>query len=89
MTMGTLFLIVIAGYICGKAKLMTQSLSKGLSALIVNLSCPALIVASTMGDVMPDRGLILPLLLIGTITYTVLLVLATHLPKLLVCSDAQ
>lgn len=83
MTMGTLFLIVIAGYICGKAKLMTQSLSKGLSALIVNLSCPALIVASTMGDVMPDRGLILPLLLIGTITYTVLLVLATHLPKLL------
>ena len=83
MTMGTLFLIVIAGYICGKAKLMTQALSKGLSALIVNLTCPALILASTMGDVMPDRRLIVPLLLIGTITYTVLLILATHIPRLM------
>ena len=81
--MGTLFLIVIAGYISGKAKLMTQPLSKGLSALIVNLTCPALILASTMGDVMPDRQLILPLLLIGAITYAVLLIAALYVPMLL------
>ena len=83
MTMGMLFLIVIAGYICGKTHVMTQPVSKGLSGLIVNLTCPALIIASTMGDVMPDRSLILPLLLIGSITYVVLLTLATHLPKLM------
>lgn len=81
--MGILFLIVIAGYICGKTQVMTQTVSKGLSGLIVNLTCPALILASTMGDVMPDRSLILPLLLIGTITYVVLLTVATHLPKLM------
>ena len=77
-----LFAIVIAGYICGKVNLMNQALSKGLSNLIVNLTCPALIIASTMGDNMPDRSLILPLLAIGTITYAILLVIASHLPKL-------
>lgn len=82
MTMGILFLIVIAGFICGKTHVMSQAVSKGLSGLIVNLTCPALILASTMGDVMPRRELILPLLLIGTITYAILLTLATHLPKL-------
>lgn len=80
--MAILFAIVIVGYICGKTNLMTQSLSKGLSNLIVNLTCPALIIASTMGDNMPDRKLILPLLAIGTITYAILLTIATHLPKL-------
>lgn len=77
-----LFLIVIAGYICGKTHVMTQDLSKGLSGLIVNLTCPSLILASTMGDVMPDRSLIVPLLCIGSITYVCLLFLAHHLPKL-------
>lgn len=81
--MAMLFLIVIAGYVCGKTKVMTQALSKGLSGLIVNLTCPALIIASTMGDRMPDRGLILPLLLIGTITYAILLSLAALLPRLM------
>ena len=83
MTMGMLFLIVIAGYIGGKTHIMTQPLSKGLSGLIVTMTCPALILASTMGDTMPDRSLILPLLLIGTITYVILLFFATHLPKLM------
>ena len=80
--MGILFLIVIAGYICGKTHVMTQPLSKGLSGLIVNLTCPLLIMSSTMGDSMPDRRLIIPLLIIGTITYIILLTIATHLPKL-------
>lgn len=80
--MAILFAIVIVGYICGKAKLMTQALSKGLSNLIVNLTCPALIIASTMGDTMPDRSLILPLLGVGAITYVILLVMAKYLPLL-------
>ena len=83
MTMGTLFLVVIAGYISGKTHLMSQPLSKGLSGLIVNLTCPALIMASTMGDVMPDRQLILPLLLIGSITYVILLTVAAYLPRVM------
>lgn len=85
--MGVLFLIVIIGYICGKTHVMNQQFSKGLSNLIVNLTCPLLIMSSTMGDKMPDRSLILPLLGIGTVTYALLLTLARHLPKLLGLSN--
>lgn len=81
-TMVVLFAIVIAGYISGKAHLLNQMFSKGLSALIVNLTCPCLIIGSTMGDRMPDRSLIIPLLIVGAVTYVILLTLASHLPKL-------
>lgn len=87
--MTILFTVVIAGYICGKVKLMTAALSKGLSGLIVNLTCPCLVLASTMGDVMPDRRLILPLLIIGTVTYAILLPVAAYLPRLWGCQDPE
>lgn len=87
--MTILFVVVIAGYICGKTHLMNAPLSKGLSGLIVNLTCPCLVLASTMGDVMPDRRLILPLLLIGTVTYAILLPVATYLPRLWGCQDPE
>ena len=81
--MAILFAIVIVGFVCGKMNVTNQAFSKGFSNLIVNITCPALIIASTMGDNMPDRELIIPLLAIGTITYAILLVIARHLPKLL------
>lgn len=84
-----LFLVVIAGYICGRVKLMNAAFSKGLSALIVNLTCPCLVLASTMGDVMPDRRLIIPLLIVGSATYAILLPVATHLPRLWGCKDPE
>lgn len=87
--MAILFAVVIAGYICGKTGQMTQALSKGLSNLIVNLTCPCLIIASTMGDNLPNRSLIVPLLAAGTITYAILLLIATHLPKLFGIKDSD
>lgn len=87
--MTILFTVVIAGYICGKTRLMTATLSKGLSGLIVNLTCPCLVLASTMGDVMPDRRLIIPLLIIGIATYAILLPVATYLPRLWGCQDPE
>lgn len=87
--MTILFAVVIAGYICGKTRLMTAALSKGLSGLIVNLTCPCLVLSSTMGDVMPDRRLILPLLIIGVCTYALILPVATHLPRLWGCKDPE
>lgn len=87
--MTILFTVVIAGFICGKTKLMTAPLSKGLSGLIVNLTCPCLVLASTMGDVMPDRRLIIPLLIIGAVTYAILLPVAAHLPRLWGCKDPE
>lgn len=87
--MTILFTVVFAGYICGKTRLMTAALSKGLSGLIVNLTCPCLVLASTMGEVMPDRRLILPLLVIGAVTYAILLPVATYLPRLWGCKDPE
>lgn len=81
--------MVIAGYICGKTRLMTAPLSKGLSGLIVNLTCPCLVLASTMGDVMPDRRLIIPLLIVGTATYAILLPVSAYLPRLWGCKDPE
>ncbi len=87
--MTILFLVVIAGYICGRTRLMTAPLSKGLSALIVNLTCPCLVLASTMGDVMPDRKLIIPLLIVGAATYAILVPVSTYLPRLWGCQDPE
>lgn len=87
--MTILFLVVIAGYICGRTHLMTVPLSKGLSGLIVNLTCPCLVLASTMGDTMPDRRLIIPLLIIGAATYAILLPVSAYLPRLWGCQDPE
>lgn len=87
--MTILFLVVIAGYICGRTRLMTAPLSKGLSGLIVNLTCPCLVLASTMGDVMPDRRLIIPLLIVGAVTYAILVPVSTYLPRLWGCQDPE
>ena len=87
--MTILFIVVIAGYICGRTHLMSTPLSKGLSGLIVNLTCPCLVLSSTMGDVMPDRRLIIPLLIVGTVTYAILLPVATYLPRLWGCKDPE
>lgn len=84
-----LFIVVLAGYVCGRTRLMTQQVSKGLSGLIVNLTCPCLVLASTMGDRMPDRSLILPLLLVGAATYAILLPLSAWLPRLWGCKDPE
>jgi len=87
--MTILFLVVIAGYICGRTRLMTAPLSKGLSGLIVNLTCPCLVLASTMGEAMPDRRLIIPLLIVGTATYAILLPVSAYLPRLWGCQDPE
>ena len=87
--MTILFLVVIEGYICGRTRLMTVPLSKGLSGLIVNLTCPCLVLASTMGEAMPDRRLILPLLIVGTATYAILLPVSAYLPRLWGCKDPE
>ena len=77
-----LFTVVIAGFVCGKTHLIDQSLSKRLSTLIINLTCPCLIIASTMGEHLPERHLILPLLLVSVLTYVFLLSVSLLLPRL-------
>ena len=78
-----LVIIVVIGFIAGKIGYMNEEFDKKLSALIVNITCPALILSSTMGDTLPDREMILPLLGISFLTYILLTGVSFTLPRLL------
>ncbi len=76
-----LMLIVLVGYVAGRRGYMDDAFNKKLSNLIVDITCPALILSSTMGDQLPDRRLIIPLLIVGFITYIILTLVGIYLPR--------
>ena len=78
-----LLAIVIVGYVAGKLKYMGGDFDRRLSNIIIDITCPALILSSTMGGTLPDRSLILPLLGISLLTYLLLTAVAFYLPTLL------
>ena len=67
--MMTLFVIVIVGYMAGKLGYMGGDFDKRLSNLVIDITCPSLILSSTMDGTLPDREMILPLLGISLISY--------------------
>ena len=81
--MMTLFAILIVGLIAGKLGYMGGEFDKRLSSLVINFTCPALILSSAMTGDLPDRRLILPLLGISAITYVILTGVAFLLPRYL------
>ena len=81
--MMTLFAIVVVGFAAGKLGYMGGTFDKRLSKLVIDITCPALILSSAMTGVLPDRRFILPLLAISVITYVVLTAAALWLPRYL------
>ena len=81
--MMTLFAIVLVGYGVGKLGYLGGDFDRQLSRLVINMTCPALILSSAMTGELPDREYILPLLLISVITYAVLTGIAFLLPRYL------
>ena len=81
--MVVLFIIVILGYVLCRMGYMGDKFDRKLSAIVIDVTCPALILSSVMGDAMPDRTLILPLLGIGFLTYVLLLVYGFAVPRLI------
>lgn len=79
--MMTLFAIVIVGYMAGKLVYLGGDFDRQLSRLVINITCPALILSSAMTGTLPDRRFILPLLLISVITYAILTGAAFLLPR--------
>lgn len=79
----TLFAIAVVGYAAGKMKYMGGEFDRKLSSLVINWTCPALILSSAMTGELPDRRYIIPLLAISTFTYVVLTALAWGLARLL------
>ncbi len=79
----TLFAIVVVGYVAGKLGYLGGDFDRQLSRLVINITCPALILSSAMTGTLPDRRFILPLLLISVVTYAVLTAVAFLLPRYL------
>lgn len=79
--MVTLFAIVIVGFIAGKLGYMGGDFDKRLSSLVINITCPALILSSTISGQLPDSEMILPLLLISLLTYILLAGVALLVPR--------
>ena len=55
-----LLAIVIVGYVAGKLKYMGGDFDRRLSNIIIDITCPALILSSTMGGKLPDRSMDTP-----------------------------
>ena len=81
--MMTLFALVIVGFVAGKLGYLGGDFDRQLSRLVINITCPALILSSAMTGQLPDRRYILPLLGIRVITYVVLTAVAFLLPRYL------
>lgn len=79
----TLFAIVVVGYIAGKWGYMGGTFDKKLSKVVIDITCPALILSSAMTGELPDRRYILPLLGISALTYLLLTGVAFLLPRFL------
>ena len=79
--MVVLFIIVILGYVACKLGYMGDKFDNKLSAIVVDITCPLLVLSSVMGDELPDRTLILPLLGIGFLTYIILLIFGFWVPR--------
>jgi len=85
----TLFALVVVGYIAGKLGYLGGEFDRQLSRLVINITCPALILSSAMTGTLPDRRFILPLLLISVITYAILTGAAFLLPRYLTKKKAD
>lgn len=81
--MMTLVALVVVGYVAGKLGYLGGDFDRQLSSVVINITCPALILSSAMTGELPDRRYILPLLLISTLTYILLAVAGFWLPRLL------
>lgn len=78
-----LFAIVVVGYVACKSGYMSEDFDRKLSGIVVDITCPALILSSVMGDELPERSLIIPLVSVSTLTYLLLTVAAVSLPRLI------
>lgn len=76
-----LFTIVVLGYALCKLGYMGDKFDQKLSSIVIDVTCPALILSSVMGTELPDRSLILPLLGISFLTYILLLVYGFWVPR--------
>ena len=78
------FLIILVGYICRKIGFLNDTASKSISAIVVNVANPMLILSSAMsGERIFDNRVLLHALLSALLIHTVMILASRFLPRLL------
>lgn len=85
-----LFLIVLAGFVCGKTGVMSEQTNRSLSKLIANFTNPMLVLSSVMTEerLMSNRE-VLELSLIAVGCYAFLIAASFLIPKILHIQQAE
>ena len=78
-----LFLLMAVGYLCCRIGIITEESSKKISAIVVNVANPCLVLESSLNENKVPGGELLTTLVIVIVMYTFLLLMAMVLPKLL------
>ena len=81
--MTVLFLMMAVGYLCYKKQVLTEEVSKKVSAIVVNVANPCMILSSALTDQQMRGKELLQTLAIVALMYVFLLVVAQLLPKIL------
>ncbi len=84
-----LLMLVAAGYVCFKIKIITPDFTRQLSTFVINVATPCLVTGSVMGRTMPAPEVILPFLLGSTAMLLFLTVMAFLFSRLLQVTDAD
>lgn len=82
--MMALAIVTLVGFAARKLDYITEEFSKKLSVLVIDICCPCLIVSSVMGDTLPDRELILPLVGVSVLSYIVITLMALFITRIYV-----
>lgn len=78
-----MFLMMAVGYLCYKKQILTEEVSKKVSAIVVNVANPCMILSSALTDQQMRGKELLQTLVIVAFMYAFLLVVAQLLPGLL------
>lgn len=84
-----LLVVVLVGFVAHRCNLMGDEFDKRLSAFIIDISSPCLILSSVFGDALPDRSLIVPLLAVSFATYLLLWGMAVVVSRFLGRDDVE
>lgn len=81
--MTVLFILMALGYFCYKKEIITDEVSKKISAIVVNIANPALVLTGCMGENKIEGKELLMVAGIVVVMYAVLILLAMIIPVLL------
>ena len=78
-----MFLMMAVGYLCYKKQILTEEVSKKVSAIVVNVANPCMILSSALTDQQMQGKELLQTLAIVAMMYAFLLLVAQLLPRIL------